>query len=198
MANDDLWPVRPTNPNVGPAVFRRGAGKMRNKMAGQMGALGAPAAGADGTGGSGGWMPCPGCCGIVNSCCSGLPTVMHGTWSAPGCACVDGAVTTFTNTDANHWAATATTKNFDLCDQVNSTFSFTIRCNSGSWFLDMFATHSGTSGQTSCDFTTIGFVAATSAQCSPLQLVFNGTLSTTPGNAACPCAGQAWTLTVTV
>lgn len=153
-----------------------------------------------------GWMPC--CCGTTpTACCPGLaiPLTLHGviTLSGGNCGCANGDLNglAFTMTyDPNParqwWAADLGAVCSTMASPDQSVY---IACNpsTGQWFFQNLGT-SGSAPGYLCIVNSgqpFGLVAS-SATCSPFQLVFSATISSA-GSPSCPCNGRTWTLTVT-
>lgn len=142
-----------------------------------------------------GWHPC--CCqGILTACCpdNRIPEVLTGTFSSP-CACVNGVVITLTWNGVDRWEST-TADPFG-CGTANESFKFTLICAAGpTWTLTIQETHSGGASDTACSFGS-GIYNEGASTCDPVNLVFEDQMINVPGFAACPCNGDAWTLTLT-
>lgn len=142
-----------------------------------------------------GWMPC--CCGN-QSCCPGVvvPDTLTGTFTS-SCSCLNGKTRSFVKSGTS-WFASGDETWLGCSVFVNYDVTWELKCNefTHQWGIVTTSSTSGLTSNESCEFS--GAVwSSGSSTCSPLSLVFTGTMVTGFGYATCHCAGNSWTLTIT-
>lgn len=139
---------------------------------------------------------------LVPCCPNPIPRTLHGTFSAPTIPCLDGIVMSMIYTSSSAFGLSGWVGGLpaNTCVQagISQFVSFGLVCipayPTGQFAMNVSSVTSGSVFLYACLPT---IPSRTSASCDPVLMTFEGTLETAFGFAACPDAGEPYTLTIT-